>query len=62
MKIQQNNQPLLIYPSSRLRDSYEPKTKKFSNPMRAFLDNPLFVLWLTLIMDLANPDTFSEIF
>ena len=28
--------------------------------MRAFLENPLFVLWLTLIMDLADPGTFSE--
>jgi hypothetical protein len=34
----------------------------FSNPVRAFLENPLFVLWLTLIMDLADPGTFSEIF
>ena len=32
----------------------------FSNPVRAFLENPLFVLWLTLIMDLADPGTFSE--
>jgi hypothetical protein len=28
--------------------------------MRAFLENPLFVLWLTLIMDLANPGKFSD--
>ena len=28
--------------------------------MRAFLENPLFVLWLTLIIDLANPGTFYE--
>ena len=34
----------------------------FSNPVRAFLENPLFVLWLTLIMDLADPGTFSEKF
>jgi hypothetical protein len=34
----------------------------FSNPVRAFLENPLFVLWLTLIMDLVDPGTFSEIF
>ena len=34
----------------------------FSNLSRAFLQNPLFVLLLTLIMDLADPGTFSEIF
>ena len=33
---------------------------KFSNPVKAFLENPLFVGWLTLIMDLADPGTFSE--
>ena len=33
-----------------------------SNPERAFLENPLFVLWRTLIMDLADPGTFSGIF
>jgi hypothetical protein len=32
----------------------------FSNPVRAFLENLLLVLWLTLIMDLADPGTFSE--
>ena len=32
---------------------------KFSNPARAFLENPLFVLWLTLVMDLADPEIFS---
>ena len=32
----------------------------FSNPVRVFLENPLCVLWLTLIMDLADPGTFSE--
>ena len=31
----------------------------FSNPVRAFLENPLFVLWLTLTMDLSDPGTFS---
>ena len=30
--------------------------------MGALLENPLFVLWLTLIIDLADPGTFSEIF
>jgi hypothetical protein len=39
-----------------------PKQNNFSNPVRAFLENPLFVLWLTLIMDLADPGTFSENF
>jgi hypothetical protein len=34
----------------------------FSNPVRAFLENYLFVLWLTLTMDLADPGTFSENF
>jgi hypothetical protein len=34
----------------------------FSNPVRAFLENPLFVLCLTLIMDLTDPGTFSENF
>jgi hypothetical protein len=34
----------------------------FSNPESAFLENPLFVLWLTLIMDLVDPGTLSEIF
>jgi hypothetical protein len=32
----------------------------FPNPVRAFLENPLFVLWLTLIMDLVDHGTFSE--
>jgi hypothetical protein len=36
--------------------------QKNSNPVRAFLENPLFVLWLTLIMDMADPWTFSENF
>ena len=31
---------------------------KISNPVRAFLENPL---WLTLITDLMDPGTFSEI-
>jgi hypothetical protein len=39
-----------------------PQKSNFSNPMRAFLENPPFVLWLSLIMDLADPGTFSEIF
>jgi hypothetical protein len=30
--------------------------------VRAFLENPLFVRWLTLIMNLADLGTFSEIF
>jgi hypothetical protein len=34
----------------------------FSNPVRAFLENPFFVLLLTLIIDLADPGTFSENF
>jgi hypothetical protein len=34
----------------------------FSNPVRAFSENPRFVLWLTLIMDLADPGTFPENF
>jgi hypothetical protein len=34
----------------------------FSNRVRAFLENPLFVLWLNAIMDLADPGIFSEIF
>jgi hypothetical protein len=33
----------------------------FSNPVRAFLENSLFVLWLTLIINLVDPGTFSEI-
>ena len=32
----------------------------FSNPEGAFLENHLFVFLLTLIMNLANPGTFSE--
>jgi hypothetical protein len=34
----------------------------FSNIVGTFLENTLFVLWLTLIMDLVDPGTFSEIF
>jgi hypothetical protein len=34
----------------------------FSNSVRTFLENSLFVLLLTLIMDLADPGNFFEIF
>ena len=30
--------------------------------MRAFLENPLFVLWQTLTMDLVDPEIFSGVF
>jgi hypothetical protein len=38
------------------------KQNKNSNPVRAFTENPLFVLWLTLIIDLVDPGTLPEIF
>ena len=37
-----------------------PKQKQFFKSCGgAFLKNPLFVLWLNLIMDLTDPGTFS---
>ena len=41
----------LIYPPRHLRDFYDPKMKIiFQILWGLFLENPLFVLWLTLIM------------
>ena len=57
------DQSLLIYPPRGLRDSYDPKIKRnLSNLEKTFLENPLFVLWLTLIIDLVDPGHFLEMF
>ena len=38
------------------------KEKFFQISIKAFLENPLFVLWLTLTMDLADSGAFSDKF
>jgi hypothetical protein len=57
-KLATSNLPFPAFEGFRLTQN----KNNFSNPMRAFLENPLFVLWLTLIMDLGDPGTLSEKF
>ena len=49
-------------PSQAFKGFIQSQNKNnFSNPASAFLEHSLFVLWLTLIMDLMKPGTFSDI-
>ena len=60
--MQQKKYPFLIQCSKPSTDSYNAKTKNKFQISQGFFKNPLFILSLTLIMDLANYGTFYGYF